>query len=72
MNTAIHDGHDIGWKLGWVLNGWADPSLLESYERERRPVAAHNVARSADPNGSTRRPTRSSASTWAVASRITG
>jgi putative polyketide hydroxylase len=54
MNTAIHDGHDIGWKLGWLLNGWADPSLLESYERERRPVAAHNVARSADPNGSTR------------------
>ncbi len=54
MNTAIHDGHDIGWKLGWVLNGWADASLLDSYERERRPVAAHNVARSADPNGSTR------------------
>jgi putative polyketide hydroxylase len=25
-----------------------------SYEAERRPIAAHNVARSADPNGSTR------------------
>ena len=23
MNTAIHDGYDLGWKLGWVLNGWA-------------------------------------------------
>ena len=54
MNTAIHDGHDLGWKLGWVLNGWADASLLDSSERERRPVAAHNVARSADPNGTTR------------------
>ena len=54
MNTAIHDGHDIGWKLGWVLSGWADPSILDSYERERRPVAEHNVARSADPTGSTR------------------
>jgi hypothetical protein len=54
MNTAIHDGHDLGWKLAWVLRGWADAELLDSYEAERRPVAAHNVARSADPNGSVR------------------
>ena len=54
MNTAIHDGFDLGWKLGWVLRGWADPALLDSYERERRPVVEHNVARSADPNGSDR------------------
>jgi putative polyketide hydroxylase len=54
MNTAIQDGHDLGWKLGWVLRGWAHPDLLDSYERERRPVAEHNVARSADPDGSIR------------------
>jgi putative polyketide hydroxylase len=54
MNTAIRGGHDLGWKLGWVLRGWAGPELLASYEAERRPIAAHNVARSADPNGSTR------------------
>ncbi len=54
MNTAIHDGFDLGWKLAWVLRGWADRSLLDSYEAERRPVAAHNVARSADPRGSYR------------------
>jgi putative polyketide hydroxylase len=54
MNTAIHDGHDLGWKLAWVLNGWAGPDLLDSYEHERRPVAEHNVARSADPKGSVR------------------
>ena len=54
MNTAIRSGHDLGWKLGWVLRGWAGPELLDSYEAERRPVAAHNVARSADPDGSTR------------------
>jgi 2-polyprenyl-6-methoxyphenol hydroxylase-like FAD-dependent oxidoreductase len=54
MNTAIHDGYDLGWKLAWVLNGWASPALLDSYERERRPVAEHNVARSADPGGSLR------------------
>jgi len=52
MNTAIHDGYDLGWKLAWVLRGWAAPWLLDSYETERRPVAEHNVARSADPNGS--------------------
>jgi hypothetical protein len=54
MNTAIHDGHDIGWKLGWVLRGWAGDELLDTYEAERRPVAAHNAARSADPDGSVR------------------
>lgn len=51
MNTAIQDGYDIAWKLAWVLRGWCDQELLDSYESERRPVAAHNVARSKDPNG---------------------
>ena len=54
MNTAIHDGYDLGWKLAWVLRGWAPADLLDSYESERRAVAEHNVARSADPNGSRR------------------
>ncbi|MGI9098519.1 MAG: FAD-dependent monooxygenase [Solirubrobacteraceae bacterium] len=54
MNTAIHDGYDLGWKLAWVLRGWVRPELLDSYEAERRPVAAHNVARSSDPNGTAR------------------
>src|SRR5262245_22635810 len=56
MNTAFHDGHDLGWKLAWVLRGWATEGLLESYELERRPIAAHNVARSADVYGSRRPP----------------
>jgi putative polyketide hydroxylase len=54
MNLALHDGHDLGWKLGWVLRGWAGPGLLASYEAERRPVVEHNLARSADPNGTIR------------------
>jgi putative polyketide hydroxylase len=37
-----------------VLRGWAGPELLDTYEAERRPVAAHNVARSVDPNGGAR------------------
>jgi hypothetical protein len=54
MNTAIHDGLDLGWKLGWVLRRWASPSLLDTYEAERRPVVEHNVARSAHPAGTAR------------------
>jgi putative polyketide hydroxylase len=54
MNAALHDGFDLGWKLAWVLRGFADSSLLDTYERERRPAVEHNVARSADPAGSLR------------------
>jgi putative polyketide hydroxylase len=52
MNTAIHDGYDLGWKLAWISRGWAARRLLDTYESERRPVGLHNTARSADPNGS--------------------
>ena len=52
LNTAIRDGFDIGWKLAWVLRGWADERLLESYERERRPVAEFNTERSSRADGS--------------------
>lgn len=51
MNMALQDGFDIGWKLGFVLSGWAPPALLDTYETERRPIAAHNVERSARPSG---------------------
>jgi putative polyketide hydroxylase len=54
MNTAIADGFNLGWKLSWVLKGWAPESLLDTYETERRPTAEHNVARSIDPGGSRR------------------
>ncbi len=54
MNTALQSGYDIGWKIAWVLQGWADPTLLDTYETERRVVAEHNVIRSTDPDGSRR------------------
>jgi 2-polyprenyl-6-methoxyphenol hydroxylase-like FAD-dependent oxidoreductase len=56
LNLALHDGFDLGWKLAWVLHEWANPALLDTYEAERRPVAEHTAARSADPNGSIRAP----------------
>jgi 2-polyprenyl-6-methoxyphenol hydroxylase-like FAD-dependent oxidoreductase len=52
LNTAIRDGFDIGWKLAWVLRGWAHERLLESYERDRRPVAKFNTERSSRADGS--------------------
>ena len=37
-NTGIADAHNLAWKLAMVLNGSADPSLLDSYDAERRPA----------------------------------
>jgi putative polyketide hydroxylase len=42
MNTGIQDAHNLVWKLTAVLRGYADPSLLHSYELERKPVAEAN------------------------------
>ncbi|HEV8015586.1 MAG TPA: FAD-dependent oxidoreductase [Stellaceae bacterium] len=42
-NTAIEDAVNLGWKLAAVLTGWGGARLLDSYERERLPVAARNT-----------------------------
>ena len=41
MNTAVQDAYNLGWKLGHVLRHGAPPALLDTYEEERLPVAAH-------------------------------
>ncbi|MEV7085634.1 FAD-dependent oxidoreductase [Streptomyces sp. NPDC093085] len=38
LNTSVQDAYNLGWKLAAVLGG-AHPSLLDSYEQERRPIA---------------------------------
>lgn len=43
LNTGIHDAYNLGWKLAQVIAG-ADPRLLDSYEEERRPIAASVLA----------------------------
>jgi 2,4-dichlorophenol 6-monooxygenase len=43
LNSAIQDAHNLTWKLAAVLRGHAHDSLLDSYEAERRPVAAANI-----------------------------
>jgi putative polyketide hydroxylase len=47
MNTGIADAFALGWRLDWVLRGWAQPSLLDSYEAERRPIGQRATERSA-------------------------
>ena len=50
FNTCISDAANLAWKLAAVHDGWADESLLSSYEEERRPVAARMI-RDAAANG---------------------
>jgi 3-(3-hydroxy-phenyl)propionate hydroxylase len=39
MNTGIQDAFNLGWKLAYVLQGKAKEAILDSYNRERHPVA---------------------------------
>jgi 3-(3-hydroxy-phenyl)propionate hydroxylase len=39
LNTGILDANSLAWRLAWLLRGWADESLLDSYESEQKPVA---------------------------------
>ena len=39
LNTSVQDAYNLGWKLAAVLDGAPD-ALLDSYEEERRPIAA--------------------------------
>ena len=44
MNTGIQDAHNLAWKLAAVVNDDAAPELLDTYEAERWPIAAHVLA----------------------------
>ena len=43
LNSGVADAENLAWKLAWVVRGDAEPSLLNSYEAERRPVARENL-----------------------------
>ncbi|MDA9432730.1 FAD-dependent oxidoreductase [Bradyrhizobium sp. CCBAU 51627] len=38
MNAGIADAVDLCWILAGVLQGWANPALLDAYEAERQPI----------------------------------
>jgi 2-polyprenyl-6-methoxyphenol hydroxylase-like FAD-dependent oxidoreductase len=42
-NTGVADAHNLAWKLAMVLDGRAERALLDSYDAERRPIAALTV-----------------------------
>ncbi len=51
LNTAVHDGHELGWKLAWVARGLAGEALLDSHDAERGPVGLAAAERSLDTQG---------------------
>lgn len=48
LTSAMHDAHNLCWKIAAVVRGCAGAGLLDSYEAERRPVDARNVERSVE------------------------
>jgi 2-polyprenyl-6-methoxyphenol hydroxylase-like FAD-dependent oxidoreductase len=42
-NTGIHDALNLAWKLAAVIKGEAAPSLLDTYDAERRPLSRLTV-----------------------------
>ena len=50
LNTAVADGHELGWKLAWVARGIAGEELLDSHEAERAPIGLAVAARSLLPD----------------------
>ncbi|TDC69624.1 rifampin monooxygenase [Actinomadura sp. GC306] len=40
LNLGVQDAFNLGWKLAAQVRGWAPEALLDTYEAERRPVAA--------------------------------
>jgi len=42
--AGLRDAANLAWKLAWVLRGRATPSILGSYDAERRPHAKAMIA----------------------------
>ena len=43
MNVSIQDGWNLAWKMGQVLEGRSDPSLLSTYSEERQVIAQNLI-----------------------------
>ncbi|KAL3480808.1 FAD binding domain-containing protein [Aspergillus californicus] len=44
MNVSMQDTFNLGWKLASVIRGVLYPSVLETYQQERLPVAEQLIA----------------------------
>ena len=47
LNTGIADAHNLAWKIAAVERNLAPPSLLNTYQTERQPIAHVNADQSA-------------------------
>jgi 2-polyprenyl-6-methoxyphenol hydroxylase-like FAD-dependent oxidoreductase len=47
MNTGIQDMINLAWKLALVMRGQASPTLLDTFEAERLPVARQVLGKTA-------------------------
>jgi 4-hydroxyisophthalate hydroxylase len=43
LNTGLGDVNNLAWKLSAVIQHKAQPSLLATYEEERRPICLNNL-----------------------------
>lgn len=43
LNSGVADAHNLAWKIAAVHRGACEPSILETYEPERRPIAERNA-----------------------------
>ncbi|XP_051152894.1 uncharacterized protein LOC127266621 [Andrographis paniculata] len=43
MNTGIQDAHNLAWKLASVIKGISPPTVLSTYETERKEIAVYNT-----------------------------
>ncbi|MGH3355345.1 MAG: FAD-dependent monooxygenase, partial [Nocardioidaceae bacterium] len=43
LNSGVGDADNLAWKLAFVLRGWADDRLLDSYHAERLAAARENL-----------------------------
>ncbi|KAI8670217.1 hypothetical protein NCS55_00766800 [Fusarium keratoplasticum] len=46
LNSGIADAHNLAYKIAAVHHGWSTPSILQTYEDDRRQIALVNSAQS--------------------------
>ena len=48
LNTGVLDTLNLPWRLAWVIRGWSEGALLDGFEREQQPLAAHGSGEMAE------------------------
>jgi 2-polyprenyl-6-methoxyphenol hydroxylase-like FAD-dependent oxidoreductase len=43
LQIGVQDGFNLGWKLAAHIHGWAPEGMLDSYEKERYPIATETL-----------------------------